>query len=287
MLRFASALHRVAALLGRDAGGHAVPDVDRDGEGGAERSVVRRNHGRQVQSPCVRRRQGRADDAAAVADDERHLFGGAKRGGDDHVALVLPVVVVRDDHDLAAGERLDGFRNGIAHIVPLSRCRRVEEEIIRRNRAAGFGDDALSGLARQPGAVVRGRSASPRRAETPMRRANSARETPMTPEPVGKLHIRKTVPPKMRCGAPPAVACVRGQIKTNAPHFNGAQITKEALSFPQSTRTSILPKFSPRRRSTSACGAFSRPCRIVSRHLSLPAATCPASSAIACGQRLM
>ena len=49
----------------------------------------------------------RADDAGGVADDERHLLRRAKRGGDEQIALVLAVVVVGDDHDLAFGEGLD------------------------------------------------------------------------------------------------------------------------------------------------------------------------------------
>src|SRR6267142_661605 len=48
--------------------------------------------------------QRRADDAGGVADDERHLLGRAERGGDEQVALVLAIIVVGDDHDLALGE---------------------------------------------------------------------------------------------------------------------------------------------------------------------------------------
>ena len=138
----------------------------------------------------VGNRQRSADDAATVADDERHLLRRAHRGGDDHVALVLPVVVVGHDDDLAAGERLDGFSDGMAHVVPLSRCRRGEEKIVGRDCAAGFGDDPLGGLARQPPAVVaadqrhgaRGNADAPRKV-----RARNA----VSPEPVGELHTRK------------------------------------------------------------------------------------------------
>ncbi len=59
----------------------------------------------------------------------------------------------------------------------------------------------------------------------------------------------------------------------------------QSFSPTQSTRISILPKFSPCRRSTSACGAFASPSRMVSRHLRRPAATWAASSPIACGHR--
>ena len=54
-------------------------------------------------------RHRRANDAAAVPDDEGHLLGRAKGSRTDEVAFVLPVVVVRHDHDLAARDRLDGL----------------------------------------------------------------------------------------------------------------------------------------------------------------------------------
>ena len=99
--------HGVAALLGRDAGGQAVAHVDRDGEGGAERGVVVRHHRIEMQPPRLLGAERRADDAGGVADDEGHLLRRAERGGDEQVALVLAVVVVGDDHDLALGEGLD------------------------------------------------------------------------------------------------------------------------------------------------------------------------------------
>ena len=108
--------HGVAALLGGNAGRHAVLDVDRDGEGGAERRVVHRHHRGEMQPPRVVGGQRRADDAAAVADDEGHLLGRAERGGDDHVALVLAVVVVGDDDDLAARDRLDRLADVMRHV---------------------------------------------------------------------------------------------------------------------------------------------------------------------------
>ena len=107
--------HRVRALLGRDAGRQPVLDVDRDREGGAVRRVVRRHHRIEAQPARLRDRQRRADDAAGVADDERHLLRRAQRGRDDEIALVLAVVVVGDDDDLAAREGLDGFGDGIGH----------------------------------------------------------------------------------------------------------------------------------------------------------------------------
>ena len=68
----------VGALLGRDASGQPMNHVDRDGEGGAKRRVVRRDHGREVQRAGARFGQRRADDAAGVPDDEGHFLGRAK-----------------------------------------------------------------------------------------------------------------------------------------------------------------------------------------------------------------
>ena len=50
--------HGVGALLRRDAGGQAVADVDRDGEGGAERRVVARHHRIEMQAPRLLGRSG-------------------------------------------------------------------------------------------------------------------------------------------------------------------------------------------------------------------------------------
>ena len=44
------------------------------------------------------------------------IFSGVQSdGGDDQVALVLAVVVIRDDDDFTAGESLDGFGDGVGH----------------------------------------------------------------------------------------------------------------------------------------------------------------------------
>ena len=94
----------VAALLGGDAGGQAVAEIDRDGEGGAERGVVVGDHRLQLQAARRLARHRRADDAGGVADDEADLLRRGMDGGDDQVALVLAVVVVGDDDDLAALE---------------------------------------------------------------------------------------------------------------------------------------------------------------------------------------
>ena len=46
------------------------------------------------------------------------IFRGWQRGGDDQVALVLAIVIVGDDNDLATGESLDGFPNArLRHVL--------------------------------------------------------------------------------------------------------------------------------------------------------------------------
>ena len=92
--------------------------VDRDGEGGTERGVVFRHHGIEMQVARLLDAERRADDARRVADDEGHLLRRAERGGDEQVALVLAVVVVGHDDDLALGEGLDrriDFGVGVGH----------------------------------------------------------------------------------------------------------------------------------------------------------------------------
>ncbi len=178
--------HRVAALLGRDAGRQPVADVDGDREGGAEGRVVRGDHRIEAQAPRLGGRQGRADDAAGVADDEGHLLRRAEGRGDDEVALVLAVVVVRDDDDLAAGEGLEGIGDRVRHGSPQGSER---EEIVGRHRAAGFPRDLRGGIAGHPGMVVVAKLGDrPRRHADPPRELDAGELS--TEEPVGELHGR-------------------------------------------------------------------------------------------------
>ena len=68
------------------------------------------------------RRQRRADDARGVADDERHLLRRAQRGRDEQVALVLAIVVVGDDDDLAPGEGGNRCFDALVDFVHGFRC---------------------------------------------------------------------------------------------------------------------------------------------------------------------
>jgi hypothetical protein len=51
-----------------------------------------------------------------VADDERHLFGGAQRRRDDQIALAFAVVVIGNHDELAVGKGLQDFLDRIGHL---------------------------------------------------------------------------------------------------------------------------------------------------------------------------
>jgi hypothetical protein len=110
----------IGAVLRGDAGGEAVANVDRDGEGGAERRIVARHHRVEMQAARLVPGKRRADDARRVADDERHLLGRAQRRRDKQVALALAVVVIGHDDELAAsegGHRGQDALRGVIHFL--------------------------------------------------------------------------------------------------------------------------------------------------------------------------
>src|SRR5712691_10488935 len=100
---------RRGAILGGDAGGRAVAVIDRDRKRGAVDRVAVGDHRREVQPARDLAGHRGADDAAGMADDERHLLRRGMGGGDDQIALVFAVVIIGDDDDLAAGKGVDGF----------------------------------------------------------------------------------------------------------------------------------------------------------------------------------
>ena len=112
--------HGVGALLGRNPGGEPMTEVDRDRECGPERRVVGGHHGIEVEALGLLDRERRANDARRVADDEGHLLRGAQRSRHEQVALVLAVVVVGDDDDLAARK---GFDHRADALVDVGQCR--------------------------------------------------------------------------------------------------------------------------------------------------------------------
>ena len=111
------------AVRGRDAGRGPLGEVDGDGERRAVRLgvLVGADHRGEVEVVAPLAGQPDADDAGGVTDEERDRLGRGRVGGHDQVALVLAVLVVGDDDDLAAGDRRD----------------RVLDRVERRGRLSG------------------------------------------------------------------------------------------------------------------------------------------------------
>ncbi len=101
--------HRQRAVVGGDAGGGAVLEIDADSKGRRVGGIVVGDHRRKVQPLGVGARHRRADDAGSMTHDEGHLLRRAMDGRDDQVAFVLAPVIVHHDDDLAALEGADSF----------------------------------------------------------------------------------------------------------------------------------------------------------------------------------
>ena len=87
----------------------ALDEVDRVGEGGAVALGVALDHEGQVELVAALPGEADADHARGVAHVERDLLGRGELGRHDEVALVLAILVVDHDDDLAArdgGDRL-------------------------------------------------------------------------------------------------------------------------------------------------------------------------------------
>ncbi len=82
--------------------------VDRDGECGAERRIVFRHHRIEMQAARHSTPSGAQTMPEVLRMMNAIFLRRAQRCGDEEIALVLAVVVVGDDHDLAFGEGLDG-----------------------------------------------------------------------------------------------------------------------------------------------------------------------------------
>ena len=114
------------AVEGADAGGDAVADcLDGDRERGAETRRVVVDHGANaelVEPPAL---AGHADEPASVGGHEVDGLGRDAVGGDREIALVLAVLVVDDDHELAGADVCDGLVDaGKTHrAIPVPRRR--------------------------------------------------------------------------------------------------------------------------------------------------------------------
>ena len=96
---------------GRDAGRGAVAVVHAHREGGPLHLGVGGHHQGQVELLDPLGGERHADQTRGVGEEEGDLLGGDRVGGHDQVALVLAVLVVDDDDDLAAPDRRDRFLN--------------------------------------------------------------------------------------------------------------------------------------------------------------------------------
>ena len=74
-----------------------------------------RHHRVKLQAAGICPGEGHADNAAAIADDERHFLRRAMAGSDNQVALVLTVIIVGDNDDFAQLDGFNGGGNGISH----------------------------------------------------------------------------------------------------------------------------------------------------------------------------
>ena len=86
------------AISRRNTGRNTLRSFYGHGEGGLVVAGVGFHHHRQFElaNPLVG--QAEADDAGALADHQRHLFIGHGLGGENEVALVLPIFIVGHQH---------------------------------------------------------------------------------------------------------------------------------------------------------------------------------------------
>ena len=115
--RIGQRAYGLGAIVRGNAGGGAVFVIHRDGERGAVRLGVVRHHLRQPQviQPLARHRH--ADDAAGVAHKKRDRFRRDLLGRHDQVALVLAILVVHQDHDLAGLDARDDVLDGVEFVA--------------------------------------------------------------------------------------------------------------------------------------------------------------------------
>ncbi len=104
--------HGAGAVMGRDAGGHALARLDGHGEGGGVLGLVLEGHGRQPQLPGAIGGDGQADQAARMLGHEIDLLGRGHLSGDDHIPLILTVLGVHENVRPALAGVLDDVFDG-------------------------------------------------------------------------------------------------------------------------------------------------------------------------------
>ena len=115
----------VRAVPGADPRADAVAGVHRDRELRPHPVAVVRRHQGDLEPVEHLRRHRDADHPGAVPDGERHQLGGRLGGGEDDVALVLPLLVVDHHHRLPGcdvGDRAFDAVQMDAHTSASSSC---------------------------------------------------------------------------------------------------------------------------------------------------------------------
>ena len=102
------------AVAGRDAGGHpeSALGVDADGEGGGQLLGVALGHLGQAELVATLAGQSQADQPAPVQGHEVDHLGRRKLRGTDEIALVLAILVIGHDDDLAVAQIVDRLLDG-------------------------------------------------------------------------------------------------------------------------------------------------------------------------------
>jgi hypothetical protein len=101
-------------ISGRDAGADAEPPLGIDADGECRRQLlgVPLRHWSQAQLVAALAGQCQANQPPAVEGHEIDHLGRRQLGGADEVTLVLPILIVGDDDDLAVTQIVDGLLDG-------------------------------------------------------------------------------------------------------------------------------------------------------------------------------
>ena len=164
--------HRAGAVMGGNAGGHALARLDRHGEGGLVARRVMRGHQRQAErvDPLAGHRQ--ADQAAPMRGHEIDRVGRGHLRGDDKVPLVLAILVIDEDEHPPVAGIFDDLFDGRDHVL-----------VIGFHRTGGFKGHGVSLCACLPEGIAQPRGADqcPTRRNAGRTRRHGAPEGPASP----------------------------------------------------------------------------------------------------------
>src|SRR5690606_37672084 len=108
----------VRPFRGRDPGGDPLASVHWDRVRGAAAILVRVVHRRQLEPVRLRLGQRCTDEAGRVPHHEGDELRGRHLGGEDEVALVLPVLVIDDDDRTSGRDLLDRLFDRGERVLP-------------------------------------------------------------------------------------------------------------------------------------------------------------------------